>query len=599
MNRESYAGICLAAAMFFAWMSSAARAVVIYVDCRATGANDGSCWPDACSSLGKALAVAADGDRILLAEGIYRPGKPVEAGGSRSATFMLKKSVVIKGGYAGLGGPDPDAREVNACKTVLSGDLRGDDSADFGNREDNCYHVVIVDLGDIEVALDGVTITGGNADGSYAQACGGGIFSQSHQYTRRISLTRCTISGNLAGDSGGAMYNGTGELTLTECRFTDNRAGDGGGLFNCEASKAIIEGCLFSGNHAGVDGGAIFNGNRSELRAAGCTFSDNSAGGASGAIADPCRKASLRSCIFVANSSMTGAGIEPGGTSGCTFADNVSFASDYPELTSPALETAIARADNDYAIKEPFEDPGSRLVELPPSVRASIQAITARSYCGNVYGGRVSSASRFGPVFRIHVPDRPNFNLYAYRLYGFMNFSTSVLMLHDNRTDEVTPSPVGVSGRWLYRYEGRAFVGFDDLDQDGRAEIVVQGNCHCGTSCGSTVYRYFHIAKDLSLVLVAVRETDVPCPACLEKGKYGVIVREFEKFEPNRVLLSVKLTDPKGGGQSEEVGGILFECEGPGKPFVVRQRVVADEKYRGYVEKLMTFARWDWCKAFR
>ncbi len=580
-------------------MSCAAVGAVVYVDPRATGADDGSCWPDACSSFVKALAVAADGDRILLAEGIYRPGKPVEAGGSRSATFMLKKSVVIEGGYAGLGGPDPDARDVDAYKTVLSGDLRADDSADFANRQDNCYHVVIVDLGNIEVAIDGLTITGGNADGSYAQACGGGIFSQSHQYTRRIALTRCTLRGNQARDSGGAMYNGTGELTLTECRFTDNQAADGGGLFNCEASKAIVDGCLFSGNRAGIDGGAIFNGNRSEVRAAGCTFSDNSAGGAGAAIVDPCRKSALTTCSFVANRSMTGAGVEPPDTTGCTFVDNVSLASDYPELTSPALDTAIARADNDYAIKQPFEDPGSRLVELPPPVRASIQAITTKSYCANVYEGPVSYESRFGPVFRIRIPDTPNLNLYAYRLYGFMNLSTWVLMLHDTRTDQVTPEPVGVNGRWLYRYEGRAFVGFDDLDQDGRAEIVVQDNCHCGTSCGSTVYRYFHIAEDLSLVLVAVRETQVPCPGCLDTGRYGVIVREFEKLEPNRVLLSVKLTDPRGGGQSEELGVVLFECEGPGKPFVVRQRVVADEKYAGYVEKLMTFARWDWCKPFR
>jgi hypothetical protein len=587
---------CLAVLTLLTGISSART---IYVDHGAGGRNDGSTWADAHVCLQGALRCAGDDDEIRIAGGVYRPAEAREGRGSREATFYLKKNLAIRGGYAGSGEADPDVRDVDVYETVLSGDLRGDDTADFGNREDNCYHVVTVDLGNIEVVLEDLTITGGNADGSYARACGGGIFSQSHQYMRRIALAGCTLSNNLARDSGGGMYNGTGELDLRGCSFADNRAGTGAGLFNCEASKVIIDACVFSGNHAGIDGGAIFNGNRSEVRADGCTFSGNSAAGAGGAIVDPCRKASLTNCIFVANSSMTGAGIKPGGTTGCTFADNVSLASDYPELTSPALDTAIARADNDYANKAPFEDAGSRLVELPLSVRARIQAITTRSYCGTVYEGPVSYASRFGPVFQIRIPDNPNLHLYVYRLYGFMNLSSSILMLHDTRTGEITAQSVGVDGQWLYRYESRAFVGFDDLDQDGSPEIVVQDNCHCGTSCGSTVYRYFHIAEDLSFVLVAVRETQVPCPGCLSPRKCALVLREFEKLEPNRVLLVVKLADQEDEGQNEEIGAVVFECEGPGKPFLIRERVAADDTYGRYVEKLMTFASWDWCKPFR
>jgi len=43
--------------------------------------------------------------------------------GDRGATFQLINGVVIKGGYAGAGEHDPDARYIDLYKTVLSGDL--------------------------------------------------------------------------------------------------------------------------------------------------------------------------------------------------------------------------------------------------------------------------------------------------------------------------------------------------------------------------------------------------------------------------------------------------------------------------------------------
>lgn len=74
--------------------------------------------------------------------------------------------MLIYGGFAGHGAPDPDAHDPRAYVTVLSGDLNGDDQPGFVNRADNCYHVIASNtVGDL-FTLDGFTISGGNANGS-------------------------------------------------------------------------------------------------------------------------------------------------------------------------------------------------------------------------------------------------------------------------------------------------------------------------------------------------------------------------------------------------------------------------------------------------
>ncbi|MHC4440854.1 MAG: hypothetical protein ACYS3S_26190, partial [Planctomycetota bacterium] len=50
------------------------------------------------------------------------------ASGDRTVAFQLKKGVTLRGGYAGFGEPDPNAREISLYETILSGDLNGDDN---------------------------------------------------------------------------------------------------------------------------------------------------------------------------------------------------------------------------------------------------------------------------------------------------------------------------------------------------------------------------------------------------------------------------------------------------------------------------------------
>jgi len=313
---------------------------VLYVDDSAAGVNNGSSWAEAYVELRDAMTIAAafpeDVDEIRVGEGIY---KPAESSGDRKATFQLINGVTIKGGYAGFGAPDPNERDINAHETVLSGDLNGDDSSG-GDNPENSYHVVSVGVVDPNTIIDGLTITGGNADGVYPNPnhSGGGM-SNSHGSP---TLINCTFRGNYAWHQGAGMSNSYGSPILDNCTFSENSSfsgaggGNGGGMSNAHGTP-VLTGCVFSGNSSGSGGGmynssfwydgdsptlvdCTFRGNHAYWEGGGmscnydsptfinCTFSGNSAGYAGGvgydggAVSGHQTSATLINCTFSGNS---------------------------------------------------------------------------------------------------------------------------------------------------------------------------------------------------------------------------------------------------------------------------------------------------------
>ncbi len=207
----------------------------IFVDQRAIGAKDGSSWTNAHTSLQDALDAAQPGHEIWVAQGVYKPdaGKNVLTG-DLTATFMLKSGVALKGGYAGLGKSDPNARDITAYETVLSGDLKGDDkpaaqSFDLyseASRTDNSLHVVSALNVDNKALLEGVTITGGNGiDGA------GLCLVRSNPV-----ISQCVLRTNRAGELSGDGLEGWGE---------------GAGV-SCYQSEPTFRGCVFLSNWAGA-----------------------------------------------------------------------------------------------------------------------------------------------------------------------------------------------------------------------------------------------------------------------------------------------------------------------------------------------------------
>jgi predicted outer membrane repeat protein len=256
---------------------------IIYVDDDAIGANDGSSWENAFNYLQDALAVASDGDEIHVAQGVYTPDSNSaipDGTGDQEAAFQLMNDISLRGGYAGFGQIDPDTRDIELYRTILSGDLNGDDvdvnaPADLNTeptRVENSYHVVICSS---NAVLDGLIITGGNANGprlgTNLHRNGGGIYNPEGQ----LSLVNCTIERNIATSNGGGIFDSDSDLSMLDCTFTGNVAGDNGGGIYDPGGKLSLSNCTFTENYTGSNGGGIYTG--SEPTIDNCTFIKNSA----------------------------------------------------------------------------------------------------------------------------------------------------------------------------------------------------------------------------------------------------------------------------------------------------------------------------------
>lgn len=277
---------------------------VIYVDGNSPG-GDGSSWATGFKYLQDALAVAHVNDEIRVAQGTYVPDRSrVNPGGSgdREATFRLKNGVAIKGGFAGDGEPDPDARDIVNNATILSGDLVGDDGLDFANNGENSYHVLAGSDTDETVVLDGFTVIGGNATGS--SIFGGGLCNKMGDLT----LICCTLSGNSAANGGG-IYNDIGNLRLTDCIFSENRTtvNAGGGIYN-DRGNMTVSNCLFKENVADSWGGGIYN-DIGNVTLADCTFNNNNCNFDGGGVFNARGDIMLTDCRFNGNSAQNGGGV--------------------------------------------------------------------------------------------------------------------------------------------------------------------------------------------------------------------------------------------------------------------------------------------------
>jgi len=222
---------------------------IYYAKPTASGAGNCSSWADACR-LQIALDTVVSGDEIWAMAGTHKPTNDTD----RTISFQLKSGVGAYGGFAGTE-TSRDERDPAANLTILSGDLSGDDGADFANNDENSYHVVTGSGTDSSAILDGFTVRGGNAnDVNLPHDSGGGMYNDSGS----PSVTNVTFSGNQAYFSGGGMYNeNSSSPSLTNVTLSGNQASSGGGMGNWDSSPSLTNVTL-SGNKA-IDGGGMTN----------------------------------------------------------------------------------------------------------------------------------------------------------------------------------------------------------------------------------------------------------------------------------------------------------------------------------------------------
>ncbi len=206
---------------------AAPNQVVTYVDASAPGpAHDGASWQTAFTHLQDALDLAAPGDEIWVAQGVYKPTLP----SGRTATFSLLSGVAIYGGFGGhaAGETTRSQRDWRMHVTVLSGDLEGNDQVDAHGvvtdttkiNGQNAYHVV-TSRGMMETAvLDGFTITAGAADGSGGYDLGGGLLNVQSS----PKLANLTFAGNKA-SLGGGLFNTQFNLMTDPAVYVSSSSG--------------------------------------------------------------------------------------------------------------------------------------------------------------------------------------------------------------------------------------------------------------------------------------------------------------------------------------------------------------------------------------
>jgi len=252
----------------------------LYVDDNAPARGDGTTWNLAFCSLQDALAVAQDGtvSEIRVAGGTYRPILCADPTLTPEATFELLDGVALRGGFAGRGAPNPDARDPALYPSILTGDMNGDDLPDFRRYGDNAYHVVVAYGTSESSVLDGFTITSGNADPAYST--GSFLYGGAGLYCSEASptITNCLFTKHSAKSySGGAVLVQGGSPVLTRCRFVGNgnldRYSYCGGVV-CDGSHCLLQDCVFVGN-AGDFGSAVYGRNNASIRLVNCVIAAN------------------------------------------------------------------------------------------------------------------------------------------------------------------------------------------------------------------------------------------------------------------------------------------------------------------------------------
>jgi len=286
-----------------------------YVDDDAPGpVYNGSSWQTAFRYLQDALGPAQSGQTIRVAQGIYMPDQGNGATpGDRQATFQLKNGVTLRGGYAGWGAPDPNARDIQGHETILSGDLNGNDVETIDpcdlvrepTRAENSYHVVTSSATEPNAVLDGFTIRSGHATKAWGSDLpddhGGGMYNDYGSPTIR----NCSFRENTA-YRGGGIYNYSGSPTIINCSFIMNRGGEnGGGMYNNEVCNPTVTNCRFMGNYARATtagfGGGMHNNWRSSPVVTNCSFSGNTAWSQGGGMFNYNNNPTVTNCSFCQN----------------------------------------------------------------------------------------------------------------------------------------------------------------------------------------------------------------------------------------------------------------------------------------------------------
>lgn len=284
---------------------------IVHVDDDAAKNGDGLSWASAYRFLQDAVEFASDPgngvSEIRVAQGSYFADESEAAPNGtadREVSFQLINGVVLAGGYAGLGEPDPDARDLLLYITVLDGDLSGNDipGAEFFDPsfQDNTIRLVDATGVDDTAVLDGFMLTNGHAFGGLVlPSRGGGVYCEGSPL-----ILSCHFVDNRASNAGGIYAASGAQPSIVDCVFIDNYSHERGAAIWADNAAAIIVGCTFEANIAELEGGGYYD-VASQSLVDDCTFTANLAlndrSGAGAAMYFQASDSLITNCLFEAN----------------------------------------------------------------------------------------------------------------------------------------------------------------------------------------------------------------------------------------------------------------------------------------------------------
>jgi parallel beta-helix repeat protein len=241
-------------------------ATIRYVD-GATGHDNGNdCIASTapCAAIQHAVDVAAPGDEIRVATGVYTG---VQARAGITQVVCISKSVTVRGGYTATNWTTPYPLTQ---PTTLDAQQRGRVLYITGASAPGAG---------ISVTIEGLRITGGDAaelgGGSSGKDAGGGVYV----VTATATIRDNHVVTNTALIGGGMYFQDSDGTSLIDNLISDNstsQGGHGGGLYLHNSAHVTLTGNTISDNEAGpwsygfgAGGGALFD------NCPGVTLSEN------------------------------------------------------------------------------------------------------------------------------------------------------------------------------------------------------------------------------------------------------------------------------------------------------------------------------------
>jgi hypothetical protein len=224
---------------------------------------------------------------------------------------------------------------------------------------------------------------------------------------------------------------------------------------------------------------------------------------------------------------------------------------------------AFWRADNDVF---PDETVAKAFVAVPDVVRHRIGSFVARK--------RVEQTWEMGDlsweVFLVRGPLTRD--LYVTHVDKSCGGDWYFIFVYDRLENRISATPAMISVKWTHASLEKPMISFDDLDEDGEPEVVVEECVHNGTAYDAVVHHYFAVQNDLSLKRILAVETwlhDLRSP-----NEDGVIHRRIVTRNRNEIVVACELESPIGSKSTAILGEVHLRRSRGAGPFAVLEKCV-------------------------